>query len=50
MNFINGLIKYTNITTWVACKNTKREFIWFEMDKVYYEIAKERINNHIPWQ
>ncbi len=36
-------------TTWVACKNTNRNFIWFEMDKVYYEIAKERINNHIPW-
>lgn len=30
-------------TTWVACKNTNRNFIWFEMDKWYYDIAVNRI-------
>ena len=33
-------------TTWVACKNTNRNFIWFEMDKWYFEIAQERINKN----
>jgi len=32
-------------TTWVACKNTNRNFIGIEMDKWYFEIATERINN-----
>ena len=32
-------------TTAVACKNTNRKFIWFEMDKWYYDIAVNRINN-----
>lgn len=32
-------------TTAVACKNTNRKFIWFEMDKAYYDIAVNRINN-----
>ena len=32
-------------TTWVACKNTNRNFIWFEMDKWYFDIAQERIKN-----
>lgn len=32
-------------TTAVACKNTNRNFIWFEMDKWYYDIAVNRINN-----
>lgn len=30
-------------TTWVACKNFKREFIWIELSKEYFEIAKKRI-------
>lgn len=31
-------------STGVACKNTKRKFIGIELDKKYFEIAKERIN------
>ncbi len=31
-------------TTGVACKNLNREFIGIELDKEYFEIAKERIN------
>lgn len=34
-------------TTAIACINTKRNFIGFEMNDAYYNIAKERINNHI---
>ena len=30
-------------TTAVACINTNRNFIGFELDKHYYDIAKERI-------
>lgn len=30
-------------TTGVACKNTNRNFIGIELDKKYFEIAKERI-------
>jgi len=30
-------------TTWVACKNTWRDFIWIELDEWYYNIANERI-------
>lgn len=33
-------------TTGVACLNTNRKFIGFEMDDKYYSIAKERIINH----
>ena len=33
-------------TTGIACKNLKRNFIGVELDKDYYEIAKERINKH----
>ena len=33
-------------TTGVACKNTNRNFIGIELDKKYFEIAKERINNN----
>jgi DNA modification methylase len=29
----------------VACINTGRQFIGFEMDQGYYEIAMERIKN-----
>ena len=31
-------------TTGVACKNTNRHFIGIELDKKYFNIAKERIN------
>jgi len=31
-------------STGVACKNTNRNFIGVELDKKYYDIAKERIN------
>ncbi len=30
-------------TTGVACKNLTRNFIGIELDKKYFEIAKERI-------
>lgn len=30
-------------STWVACKNLNRDFIWIELDKEYFEIAKQRI-------
>lgn len=32
-------------STGVACVKTNRDFIGIELDKKYYEIAKERINN-----
>lgn len=32
-------------TTGVACKNTNRNFIGIELDKNYFEMAKERIEN-----
>ena len=32
-------------TTGVACKNLNRNFIGIELDKEYFEIAKNRINN-----
>ena len=32
-------------STGVACVNTNRDFIGVEMDKDYFEIAKQRINN-----
>jgi len=32
-------------TTGVACKNLNREFIGIELDKGYFDIAEERINN-----
>lgn len=34
------------ITTAVACMNTGRNFIGFELDEGYYSIANERIENH----
>ena len=34
-------------TTGVACVNLKRKFIGTEINKEYFEIAKERINNAI---
>ena len=33
-------------TTAIAALNTKRNFIGFELDEKYYEIANERIKNH----
>lgn len=33
-------------STGVACVNTNRDFIGIELDKNYFEIAKERIENH----
>ena len=30
-------------TTAIACLNTKRNFIGFELDKEYFEIAQKRI-------
>lgn len=33
-------------STGVACVNTNRNFIGIELDKNYFEIAKERIENH----
>lgn len=32
-------------TTGVVCKNTNRKFIGIELDKGYYNIAKERIGD-----
>ena len=34
-------------TTAVACINTNRNYIGFELNKDYYELAKNRINKHI---
>ncbi len=34
-------------STGVACKNLNRKFIGIEKDKKYFEIAKERINEHV---
>lgn len=33
-------------STGVACANTNRDFIGIELDKNYFKIAKERIENH----
>lgn len=35
-------------STGIACLNTNRNFIGIEMDDKYFEIASNRINNHIP--
>ena len=34
-------------TTAIACLNTNRKYIGFELDKWYFDIANERIKNHI---
>lgn len=31
-------------TTWVACKNLNRKFIWIELDDNYFNISQKRIN------
>ena len=33
------------LTTWEACENTNRKWIWIEKDETYYNIWVERINN-----
>ena len=33
-------------TTAIACINTDRNYIGFELDKTYYEISLDRINSH----
>ena len=33
-------------TTGIACKNLNRNFIGMELDEDYFNIAKERIENH----
>ena len=35
-------------STGVACKNLNRSFIGIEKDEKYFNIAKERIENHVP--
>jgi len=32
-------------TTAIACINTNRKYIGFELDKKFYDMAQERINN-----
>ena len=33
-------------TTAIACMNTNRNYIGFEIDKQYYDIAINRVNEH----
>ncbi len=33
-------------STWVWCQNTKRNYIWFELDRWYYEIANKRLEEN----
>ena len=35
-------------TTAVAAMNTNRQYIGFELDEYYYNVAMERLNNHDP--
>jgi site-specific DNA-methyltransferase (adenine-specific) len=35
-------------STGVACLNTNRKFIGIELDDNYFEMAKQRIENHVP--
>ena len=34
-------------TTAIACQNTNRNFIWFELDEWYYNIANKRIQDRL---
>jgi site-specific DNA-methyltransferase (adenine-specific) len=36
-----------SFTTSIACLNAKRNFIGIELDEHYFEIGKERIENHL---
>lgn len=38
-------ICYGSCSTGVACKNTNRNFIGIEMDDIYYELGKARVND-----
>ena len=33
-------------TTGIACLNTNRKFIGYEIDSLYYEMAQDRLHNH----
>ena len=33
-------------TTWIACKNLNRWFIWIELNKEYFKVAENRILNN----
>ncbi|AZV43562.1 DNA-cytosine methyltransferase [Peribacillus asahii] len=33
-------------TTAIACINTNRNYIGFELEKEYFDVANERIYNH----
>lgn len=35
-------------TTAIACMNTKRNYIGFELDKEYYELSIKRIKEYEP--
>ena len=35
------------ITTAIACINTNRNYIGFELDKTYFEVAQKRIKKHL---
>lgn len=37
----------TKVEEIITNQNTNRKFIWIEMDKWYFDIATERINNTI---
>ena len=41
---------FGSCSTGVACLNTNRNFIGIELDNNYFEIAKERIENHTQQQ
>ena len=36
-----------NGTTAIACMNTNRNFIGFELDKTYFDIANKRIEDRL---
>lgn len=36
-----------SMTTAIACINTNRDFICIEQEEKYYQLGKERVNNHI---
>ena len=47
---VNGIVLDNTMgsgTTGIACKNTNRKFIGIEMDDKYFELAKNRIENHV---
>ena len=36
-----------SVTTGVACKNTNRNFVGFEMNTNYFKLAQHKLNNNI---